>query len=234
MKRSFYLLLGVLLTGMGMFTACEETTESDPYANWRVRNERYLDSIADVAQTNSTGEWKIIRAYTQDYDNGGSSSSMLPSQGETTDYIYVKVIQDAQALAQQELAQMGEDPTPQCRGVLFTDSVYVHYKGSLINGTVFHGTFTSKLDYETATPIKFYVGETGLRNGFATALQAMYEGDHRLPDWQYKGDRWEVYIPSELAYGTSDNGDIPGYSVLIFDIALCNVWGIDETGPTWN
>ena len=49
MKRSFYLLLGVLLTGMGMFTACEETTESDPYANWRVRNERYLDSIADVA-----------------------------------------------------------------------------------------------------------------------------------------------------------------------------------------
>ena len=62
----------------------------------------------------------------------------------------------------------------------------------------------------------------------------MYEGDHRLPDWQYKGDRWEVYIPSELAYGTSDNGDIPGYSVLIFDIALCNVWGIDETGPTWN
>ena len=190
MKRSFYLLLGVTLDRVLMFTACEETTESDPYANWRVRNERYLDSIADVAQTNSTGEWKIIRAYTQDYDNGGSSSSMLPSQGETTDYIYVKVIQDAQALAQQELPQMGEDPTPQCRGVLFTDSVYVHYKGSLINGTVFDGTFTSELDYETTTPTKFYVGETGLRNGFATALQAMYEGDHRLPDWQYKGDRY--------------------------------------------
>lgn len=230
MKRSFYLLLGMLLMSVGVFTftSCEETEETDPYADWEVRNERYLDSIADVARTNSTGEWRIIRAYSQDYTPGGSAGSLLPSEGETTDYIYVKVLQDATALAETEFGKGNAE----CRGVLFTDSVYVHYKGSLINGTVFDGTFTSELDYETTTPTKFT--PNGVVNGFSTALQAMHEGDHRLPDWQYKGDHWEVYIPYQLAYGTSDSGDIPGYSVLVFDIALCRVWSPGEEVPVWN
>lgn len=226
MKKGIYLLVGILLLGMGMFTSCDETTGSDPYANWEVRNERYLDSIADVAHANSTGEWKIFRAYSQDYETG--SGDLLPSQGETSDYIYVKVIQDATALAEAELGEGNAE----CRDVLFTDSVYVHYKGSLINGTVFDGTFTSDLDYEITTPSKFAVG--GLINGFTTALLKMHEGDHRLADWLYKGDRWEIYIPYQLGYGTSDSDDIPAYSVLIFDVALCRVWAVGETGPVWN
>ena len=62
----------------------------------------------------------------------------------------------------------------------------------------------------------------------------MHEGDHRLADWLYKGDRWEIYIPYQLGYGTSDSDDIPAYSVLIFDVALCRVWAVGETGPVWN
>ena len=206
MKKGIYLLVGILLLSMGMFTSCDETTGSDPYANWEVRNERYLDSIADVAHVNSTGEWKIFRAYSQDYETG--SGDLLPSQGETGDYIYVKVIQDATALAEAELGEGNAE----CRGALFTDSVYVHY--------------------EITTPSKFAVG--GLINGFTTALLEMHEGDHRLADWLYKGDRWEIYIPYQLGYGTSDSDDIPAYSVLIFDVALCRVWAVGETGPVWN
>ena len=230
MKRILYLLFGMLLMSVGVFTSCEETEEVDTYANWEARNEHYLDSIVDLAEANSTGEWKIIRSYSQDYVSGGSSSSLLPSEGETNDYIYVKVIQDATALAEAEFGTGNAE----CRNVLFTDSVYVHYKGTLINGTIFDGTFTTTdLDYETTTPSKLAV--SSMINGFTTALQSMLEGDHRLDKWMYKGDRWEVYIPYGLAYGTSGYGSsIPGYSVLIFDIALCRVWSPGEEIPEWN
>lgn len=38
-----------------------------------------------------------------------------------------------------------------------------------------------------------------------------------------KGDKYEVWIPQQLAYGASDNGDIPAYSTLIFEIELVSV-----------
>lgn len=232
MKNSFYLIIGILLLSIGVFTSCDETKEVDQYANWKVRNERFLDSIAEVAKVHeSSGEWKVIRTYSQDYENG--SSSLLPSEGDVNDYIYVKVIQDAAGVAQEELPQLNvEDLTPVCRGVLFTDSVYVHYKGSLINGESFDSSYSSILDYEQANPVKFAV--SGMINGFTTALQAMKEGDHRLVDWHYKGDRWEVYIPCDLGYGSVEQDGIPAYSVLVFDIALCRVWGVGETVPSWN
>lgn len=225
MKKSFYLIIGMLLMSLGVFTSCDETEEANPYANWKVRNERFLDSIAEVARAHeNTGEWKVIRTYSQDYENG--SGGLLPSEGDVNDYIYVKVLQDAVSIAREEL------PDPVCRGVLFTDSVYVHYKGSLMNGTVFESSYSSDLDYERANPVKFPV--SGVVNGFTTALQKMCEGDKRLDEWQYKGDRWEVYIPCELGYGSVEKESIPAYSVLVFDIALCRVWGVGETVPGWN
>lgn len=231
MKKSFYLIFGMLLLSIGVFTSCDETEEVNRYADWRVRNERFLDSIAEVAKANATGEWRVIRAYSQDYENG--SGSLLPSEGDVNDYIYVKVLQDAVAVATEELAQPEfENQTPVCRGVLFTDSVYVHYKGSLMNGDVFESSYTAPLDYEQASPVKFAV--SGVVNGFTTALQKMRQGDNRLKNWLYKGDRWEVYIPCELAYGSTEQDEIPAYSVLVFDIALCRVWGVGETVPGWN
>ena len=58
----------------------------------------------------------------------------------------------------------------------------------------------------TMKPRTFAV--SGVVKGFATALQNMHIGD-----------RWQVYIPHQLAYGSSDT---PGaaYSTLIFDITL--------------
>ncbi len=37
------------------------------------------------------------------------------------------------------------------------------------------------------------------------------------------GDRWEVYIPAEQAYGRSSQPGIPGGSTLIFDIELTGI-----------
>ena len=40
----------------------------------------------------------------------------------------------------------------------------------------------------------------------------------------HRGDYWRVTIPYQLGYGTSDNGAIPAYSTLIFDLWLQDFW----------
>lgn len=92
------------------------------------------------------------------------------------------------------------DSTPSPRSV-----VTCHYKGSLINGKVFDNSFTRKC------PEAFRVNE--LISGFQIALVNMHEGD-----------RWEVYIPSNMGYGERGAGrDIPGNSSLIFEIQLIKI-----------
>ena len=96
---------------------------------------------------------------------------------------------------------------------MYTDSVLVDYRGRLIpstsyeDGYVFDQSYDGDYNPATAKPAKLYVG--GVVDGFATALQNMRIGDH-----------WRVYIPYQLGYGEVDNGDIPAYSTLVFDIAL--------------
>lgn len=86
------------------------------------------------------------------------------------------------------------------------DSVRVHYTGTLIDGTVFDSSL------ERNEPITFVVGE--VIPGWAEALLLMQEGD-----------KWKVYVPSQLAYGERGAGqDIPPHSTLIFDIELLEVF----------
>jgi len=96
---------------------------------------------------------------------------------------------------------------------MFTDSVMVNYRGRLIpstsypEGYVFDENYSGEYNASTAKPTQLYVGN--LVDGFATALQYMHIGD-----------RWRVYVPYQLGYGTTDNDEIPAYSTLVFDIAL--------------
>lgn len=86
-----------------------------------------------------------------------------------------------------------------------TDSVTVHYTGTLINGKKFDSSF------DRNEPITFLV--TGVIKGWVEALQLMKEGD-----------AWELYIPSELAYGESGaSDDIGPNTVLIFYVELIKV-----------
>ncbi|MFH1267473.1 MAG: FKBP-type peptidyl-prolyl cis-trans isomerase, partial [Planctomycetota bacterium] len=87
------------------------------------------------------------------------------------------------------------------------DSVTVHYRGRLINGTVFDSS------YDSGEPASFPVG--GVISGWTEALQLMQEGA-----------KWELYIPSELGYGARGaGGDIGPNEVLIFEVELLKVNG---------
>jgi FKBP-type peptidyl-prolyl cis-trans isomerase FkpA len=84
--------------------------------------------------------------------------------------------------------------------------VEVHYKGTLIDGTVFDSS------YQRGEPSSFLLAQ--VIPGWAEGLQLMSVGAH-----------YEFYIPSELAYGTDGiPGAIPPNSALIFEVELLTVY----------
>ncbi len=82
--------------------------------------------------------------------------------------------------------------------------VSVYYKGSLISGKVFDDNTTQ--GYPDAFRLK------DLIIGWQIALSKMKEGD-----------KWRIYIPSEMGYGKRGTHGIPGFSTLIFEIELVKV-----------
>ena len=86
-----------------------------------------------------------------------------------------------------------------------TDQVRCHYHGTLIDGTVFDSSV------ERGEPAIFGVNQ--VIKGWVEALQLMSVGS-----------KWQLYIPSDLAYGTSGAGQaIEPNSALIFDVELLNI-----------
>ncbi len=86
-----------------------------------------------------------------------------------------------------------------------SDTVKTHYRGTLINGTEFDSS------YKRNEPAEFPVN--GVIKGWTEALQIMKTGS-----------KWQLYIPSELAYGENGAGaDIPPNAVLTFDIELLEI-----------
>ena len=85
------------------------------------------------------------------------------------------------------------------------DSVTVYYSGKLINGTRFDAT-------EPGFPAQFTVNK--LIPGWTEALELMREGD-----------RWELVVPANLAYGERGAGDgnIPPNQTLVFDLEVLTV-----------
>ncbi|MCK5695632.1 MAG: FKBP-type peptidyl-prolyl cis-trans isomerase [Desulfobacula sp.] len=94
----------------------------------------------------------------------------------------------------------GDGPLPKA-----TDTVECHYKGILIDGTVFDSS------YQRGKPATFQVG--GVIQGWIEALQMMKVGS-----------KWELTIPPDLAYGDRGAGDLikPG-ATLIFDVELLGI-----------
>ncbi|MCB0473612.1 MAG: peptidylprolyl isomerase [Flavobacteriaceae bacterium] len=86
-------------------------------------------------------------------------------------------------------------------------TVSVHYKGQLIDGTVFDSS------YQRNQPIDFMLGVGQVISGWDEGIQLLHVGD-----------KARLVIPSELAYGSRGAGGvIPPDAPLIFDVELVNV-----------
>ncbi len=85
------------------------------------------------------------------------------------------------------------------------DTVKVHYRGTLIDGTEFDSS------YSRGRPASF--GVSGVIKGWTEALQLMKEGA-----------KYQLFIPSELAYGARGTGPKIGpNAALIFDVELLEI-----------
>jgi len=85
-----------------------------------------------------------------------------------------------------------------------TDVVKAHYHGTFIDGKVFDSSV------ERGEPLELPVN--GVISGWTEALQMMQEGD-----------QWQLFVPSDLAYGARGVGPIPGDTALIFEVELIEV-----------
>lgn len=85
-----------------------------------------------------------------------------------------------------------------------TDTVEANYRGTLIDGTEFDSSY--KRGQAAVFPVD------GVIAGWTEALQLMKVGD-----------KWQLFIPPELAYGERGAGPIEPNSTLIFDVELVSI-----------
>ena len=206
LRRLFPLLLLPLLC----LASCEDNIgNEEEYKDWKATNDkafaqRMAEARAAIAEAKAAyGDqwmdhcaWRMFRSYAQD--------ERVP--GTAADSICVRVIASGNT---------GESP-------IYTDSVAVNYmlrlqpSVSYSEGKVadYSGSFPSAESVfhpDFAQPRAFLTSNTA--EGFTTALL------HMCP-----GDRWEVFIPQELGYGSATTSNLPAYSMLTFDMQLVRYW----------
>ena len=100
---------------------------------------------------------------------------------------------------QYEVLEEGDGSTPSRH-----DQVTVHYKGELLDGTVFDSS------YDRGQPATFPLNR--VIPGWTEGLQLMQVGA-----------KYKFYIPPQLGYGSRDMGTIPPNSTLIFQVELLSI-----------
>ncbi|MDX9873985.1 MAG: FKBP-type peptidyl-prolyl cis-trans isomerase [Spongiibacteraceae bacterium] len=101
---------------------------------------------------------------------------------------------------QYRVIEQGEGAVP-----TIDDMVQVHYRGTLVDGTEFDSS------YQRGEPVSFPVA--GVIPGWTEALQIMPVGS-----------KWELVIPSDLAYGPGGTGGVIGpNAALVFEVELLDI-----------
>lgn len=219
MKKSLLYLTGICAVLLSLLACSDDNEAYNPYDNWQARNAESFSQVVGTARAAIADakaaygdsweehcEWRMFKTYHKPQNVAGA----------TTDSICVRI----------EMKGVGKG----CPA--YSDSVRVNYRGYLIpaqyeeNGElvtreeVFSQSFYGELNPEIAAPALFAV--SGTVYGFATALQYMHVGD-----------RWWVYMPSELAYGSSEAGTVPAFSMLKYDIHLVDYYSPGSGVPDW-
>jgi len=108
-------------------------------------------------------------------------------------------VQTTDSGLQYKVLTMGDGAKPAA-----TDTVKVHYRGTLLDGTEFDSS------YARNEPISFALNRV---------IAGWTEGVQLMP----VGSKFEFYIAPELGYGEGGGGPIPPNSTLIFEVELLDI-----------
>lgn len=197
------LFASLLFIGLGLSSCGEDENTVEEYPNWQVKNETYYKNLTDSVK-------KLIANGNKEWKFFKTWSKDDSIKGKLGDSICVHVL----------TAGTGSG----CP--LYNDSVRVHYLGRILPstsnsaGNVFAQSYYGTYNPKTSIPQTLLV--SGQIDGFTTAVMNMHIGD-----------RWTVYIPYDLGYGSSASS-VPAYSTLIFDITLAAYYRAGSSIPVWS
>lgn len=155
-----------------------------------------------------------IQTYLSDKFNANmrERAAVMKAEGETflADNKKKEGVKTLQSGLQYKVLKPGKGETPKK-----TDTVKVHYKGALLDGSEFDNS------YKKGSPLTLQVSR--FIPGWSEAMQLMKVGD-----------KWQLWIPPELGYketGVQDQGRqiIPPNATLVFEVELL---GIEKGGKT--
>ena len=181
-----------------ILVSCSETDSStNEFPDWQNQNEAYFERLYQAHDASTIiPKWSMVASVTPSHTDCILVDKLENGTGTTSPY--------------------------------YNDTVCINYVGHLIpstsyaSGYVFDRSFSGTFDAQATAPAMLYNSTankyylplpSSFISGVTTALLHMHRGDH-----------WRVTIPYQLGYGTSDNGAIPAYSTLIFDLWLQDFW----------
>ena len=208
-NASVRMCLCLMLCLTALASCSEEDTTVNEYDDWKARNETYFEQQYNLAQSKiDAGDtsWKMIRVYTKNY-----------ASTVHTDYVIAHVISQTESHNEWDGSYSGEQPE-------YTDSVQVHYRGNLMpsasytNGYQFDSSWIGDYNLQTMLPSNLLMSDNVV--GFSSTLMQMHVGD-----------RWEIIIPYQLGYNTTETTGVPAYSTLHFDLTLQAIGKPGKTLP---
>ena len=207
MIKKIYLLPLFLLTLS--FIACNETEEPGKYDNWRERNEAFIDSLQLVYDSPNKGNLERVQ-----------------DPRDKKSYIFFKRMENGDKY---------DENGDEIKLPLFTSKVTMFYRGMYINEAIFSAAkapeyFVTKLYAENGIDVF-----TEIFKGSDPSLEfdspATFKVNETISGWieilqlMRPGDRFEVYIPYQCAYGESGKNArgeqvTMGYTTLIYDMRM--------------
>lgn len=149
----------------------------------------------------------VVRAYSSELRSKAEEKRKLEGEKNKADgEAFLQKNRDADGVItlpsglQYKVLTAGDGPRPTTN-----DTVVTHYRGTLLDGTEFDSSIAR------GQPATF--GVTKVIKGWTEALQLMPVGS-----------KWQLFIPSELAYGATGSGQKIGpNATLTFDIELLEI-----------
>ena len=160
-------------------------------------SEEEKQQVIQVFQENMQAKQKELMAKQEEEFKASADKNLEEGKKFLEENAKKEGVQTTDSGLQYKVITEGTGPSPSESSV-----VEVDYKGTLIDGTEFDSS------YKNGKPVQFPV--KGVIKGWTEALQLMKEGS-----------KWELYIPSDLAYGPGGAGGLIGpNSTLVFEVEL--------------